>query len=288
VSKYLAAAVAVLLLLAGAGCGERGEPVGTTVGLYPLIVQGVGDPPTVIRAQPRRVAAVAAASARMLRTLGAGPLLVGNQLGALNGPPLVSALRRLHPDLIVASSESDSTDIQRAGRATGAPVYITPDSSIRQVERAIDDLGLLTGRGVEARRTVMRIQQRQKAVAGKLAGTQPVSVFIDTGFFSTVGDRTLLGDLVKQAGGANVAGANPEIGPIDLGQLQALRPDVYLATSDSGTTLQKLRANPQTRTLPAVRDGRFAIVPLTLAQPGPRIGDGLAAIARLLHPDAFR
>jgi iron complex transport system substrate-binding protein len=288
VRAALTAAAAGLLLLAGAGCGERGEPVGATVDLYPVTVQGVGDPLTVLRAPPQRIAAVAGTPARMLQALAAGGLLVGERLGALSGPPLVSALRRLHPDLIVASSESDSTDLGRAGRATGAPVYVTPDTSILQVERAIDDLGLLTGRGFQARKVVAKIQQQQKAVAAKLAGTSPVRVFIDTGFFSTVGDRTLLGDLVRKAGGANVAGTNPESGPIDLAELQTLHPDVYLATSDSGTTLRKLRANPQTRSLPAVLNGRFAIVPVALTQPGARIGEGLDALARMLHPDAFR
>ncbi len=284
----LTAAAAGLLLAAGAGCGERAEPVGASVPMPTLTVQGSGDAPTVLRSQPHRIAAVGATPSGILRALGAGRLLVGEHLDILSGPALVGALRRVHPDLIVGSTETDSADLDRARKATGAAVYVAPDGSIRQVEQAIDDLGLLSGHGARGRELVAAIQREQTLVARKLAGTARVKVFVDTGFFSTVGDRSLLGDMVRASGGTNVAGANPETGPFDLAELARRKPQVYLATSDSGATLGALRRNPKTRRLPAVQNGRFVVVPVRLVQPGPDIGAGLAAVARLLHPDAFR
>jgi iron complex transport system substrate-binding protein len=288
VRAALTAAVAAVLLTAAAGCGERSEPIEATVPAGTLTVQGASEAPTVLRSQPRRIAAVGPTPSGILRALGAGRLLVGDNLDILNGPPLVSALRRLRPDLIAGSTENDSADLDRARRTTGAPIYVAPDGSIRQVERAIDDLGLLSGYGARGRELVAEIQGQQQRVAAKLAHTPRVRVFVDTGFFSTVGDRSLLGDIVRAAGGANVAGANPETGPFDLSELALRKPQVYLATSDSGTTLAALKRNPKTRRLPAVQNGRFAIVPAQLVQAGPRIGTGLVTVARLLHPNAFR
>jgi ABC-type Fe3+-hydroxamate transport system substrate-binding protein len=69
--------------------------------------------------------------------------------------------------------------------------------------------------------------------------------------------------------------------------LLRLDPQVYLATSDAEVTLKDLRSG-RTRKLRAVRNGRFAIANQALLQAGPRIGDGLMQVARLLHPDAFR
>jgi len=37
-----------------------------------------------------------------------------------------------------------------------------------------------------------------------------------------------------------------------------------------------------------VRDGRFEILPQRFVQAGPQIGNGLARVARILHPNAFR
>ena len=130
-------------------------------------------------------------------------------------------------------------------KKTGAPIFVAPDSSISDVERAIDDLGLLTGRPVQARQAVARIQAGVKDVQQRLQGVRPVKVFVDTGFFNTVGDNSLLGDLVHTAGGSNVAGENPSRRRSTLTALARLAPDAYLATSDSGTTLKRLRRDPR-------------------------------------------
>src|SRR4029077_16367990 len=116
-----------------------------------------------------------------------GNLIVGKNLELLTGEPLVAELRRLHPDLIVGSSESDSADLDRAARTKGTPVYVTPENSVQQIERATTDLGLLTGTAVKARELVASIQGAEARVGTRLAHTRPVRVFVDTGFYSTIG-----------------------------------------------------------------------------------------------------
>ena len=37
-----------------------------------------------------------------------------------------------------------------------------------------------------------------------------------------------------------------------------------------------------------MKENRFVIADADLLEPGPAIGEGLAEVARLLHPDAFR
>ena len=111
---------------------------------------------------------------------------------------------------------------------------------------------------------------------------------MDTGFFTTVSDQSLIGDVVREARGTNVGASQAEAGPIEVADLLRLDPDVYLATSDSDVTLADLQGDPRARKLRAVRDGRFAVVDAELLLPGPRIGEGLEQVARLLHPDAFR
>ena len=285
--RYAAILCGLLLVGAGAGCGERAEPVGVTAPLYPVTVQEGGQS-TALRSEPKRIVVLSRPYARVLTSLGAGERIVGRDLVGMNGPELVSGIVAARPDLIVATNETDPNDLERAARKAHAAVFVAPDSSIDGVERAIDELGLLVGRPVQAREAVQRIQQQQAGVEQRLAGVTPVKVFVDTGFFGTVGDKSLLGDLVRTAGGKNVAGENPEAGPFDLGALARLAPAVYLATSDSDTTLKKLRRNPKTRRLPAVKSGRFYVVDTRLAEPSLQLGGALTTIGRLLHPNAFR
>jgi ABC-type Fe3+-hydroxamate transport system substrate-binding protein len=206
----------------------------------------------------------------------------------LVGLPLVGEIRRARPDLIVASSDTDPLDLARARTATHAAIYVEPDNSLDDVVEATGDVGLLTNQPVAARRVTAAIQRTRRAVAARLAGTPPVSVFVDTGDFSTVPSRSLLGNLITEAHGENVAGPSPEPGPFSLRRLTQLDPDVYLTTAGSGRTLAGLRAHAETKQLRAVKSGRFGVLPPGTAVAGPAVGRSLVEVARILHPDAFR
>ena len=278
---------ALALLVAGTACGERSEPTGATVRIYPVTVQGAGERPTILRAAPHRIVALGAGPRRILRALGLGPRLATVN-DALVGLPLVGEIRRAHPDLIVASEDADPLDLARASSATHATVYVEAGDSLAGVERGIDEIGLLTGRPVVARKLSGAIARTRRRIAARLSGYKPATAFIDVGSFGTVGSRTLLGDLVVEAQGKDIAGAAPEQGPFPLQQLVKADPDVYLATSDSGTTLAALKRNRLTKRLQAVKNGRFAVVPARLVVPGPEVGSALVGVAKILHPDAFR
>jgi ABC-type Fe3+-hydroxamate transport system substrate-binding protein len=276
--------MAAVLVLGATACGERSEPTGANAGLYPVTVQSSNRP--LVRTGPaRRIAVLDDSTASIVRALGAGNRIVGP-------PPATridfTALARSHPDLIAASDSADEHDLSRAASITHAAVYTAPGDSVRQVERAITQLGLLTGAPERARALVRRIESQRRAVDARLAHVPLVTVFVDTGFFTTVSNQSLIGDLIREARGTNVAGATAESGPVDIADLVQLDPDTYLATSDAGLTLADLRSNPRTRKLRAVREGRFLSADADLLQPGPGIGRGLTEIARLLHPDAFR
>jgi cobalamin transport system substrate-binding protein len=278
------AALGAAMLLCATACGERSEPTGANVNLYPVTVQS-GDRPLVVTHPATRIAALDKATEDIVGALGAGSRIV---VHAPENRIDFGALKRAKPDLIVASQGADEHDLSRAGSLTHAQIYLAPGDSIRQVERAITQLGLLTGDPVAARRLVRHIEEQRRVVDSRLAREPDVTVFVDTGLFTTVSDQSLIGDMIREAHGRNVAGAAAEGGPIDLADLLQLDPDVYVATSDTDLSLADLRRNPQARKLRAIKEGRFVIADADLLQPGPAIGEGLAEVARLLHPDAFR
>jgi ABC-type Fe3+-hydroxamate transport system substrate-binding protein len=275
-----------LLLVAGTACGERVEPTGSLVDVYPVTVQGAADRPAVVSAVPRRIVPLGAGARGILKALGLERRTVQVN-DSLVGLPLVGAIRRARPDLIVASNDTDPLDLARARAATHAAVYVGPSNSLDDVIGSIGDIGLLTNQPVAARRVTAAIQRTRSEVAAKLRGTPIVTVFVDTGDFSTVPSRGLLGDLIREAHGKSVAGPSPEPGPFPLSRLRELDPEAYLATADSGRTLAGLRAQPGTKRLRAVKSGRFGIISLSAA-PGPKIAQTLTQIARILHPAAFR
>ena len=303
-------AVALLLLaalLGASGCGEREEPLGALEQRYPVTVQGAGGRPAVATARPERIVALDPGSAELVLALGARDRLVAVPAGIARGsgplqaPPAaaevvvptqqvrVDEIRRLEPDLIVATPAIDLLDVARTQRQTGAVAYVQPASSVDEVVRAALELGFLVGEPVAARQLASDLRSRVAAVEDRVADEPVASVFVDTGFFISIPDRSLLGDLIQRAQGESVADDTDGGEPFGIARLRRLDPDVYLATSDSRVTLAALRANPRTARLTAVREGRFAVLPSDLVnRPGPRIGAALEQVAQALHPDAFR
>lgn len=283
----LGAAVAVAgLLLAATACGERSEPTGTSAPLYPVTVAGAGDRPVTAEKAFRRLAVFAPGPEKIVRALGAGGRIVA--AAGESGTIPLPRLRHARPDLLVASETTDELGLDRAATATRAPVYVAPGDSIRDVERAVIQLGLLVDQPIAARRIVHGLVAARTAVEKRVAKLPVVSVFVDLGFFTTVSDHSLPGDLIHLARGRNIAGPSPEAGPFDLARLAQLDPDVILLSSNSETSLADLRRNPRTRRLTAVRKGRVVTIAVGLLDPGPRAGEALRTLARLLHPDAFR
>jgi ABC-type Fe3+-hydroxamate transport system substrate-binding protein len=273
---------ALPILLAGlaltvSACGERPEPTGPNVKLFPVSVSPPGGSPITLPQAPARVAAVGPPSASLVTAL---------EQGARNAPRILRAndagdarLESFHPDLVIATSSVPRTS---------APVYSLPQDSIRDAEHGIVDVGSLLGRPLAARNMVARIESERRTVQHKVASLPRTSVFLDTGFFITVPAHSLPGDILSEGGGKSVADANPGSGPFDVDALHRRNPDFYLVTSDSGISLKDLRKNPRTKDLRAVRDGHFGVVPASYLQPGPDIGPGVLAVAHLLHADAFR
>lgn len=292
---------ATALGLLSAGCGQRSEPTGVLEQPYPVTVQGAGDHPIALEARPERIVALDAGSAELLDALGAGERLVGVPAGVRladrrkatqvvrpNGQIDVDRIDRLKPDLLVVAADTDPVDVAQAERRTGAPVYVQPSRTVEDVERAVLELGFLIGQPVEARQLAGSIERSLAETEARLAGVDPVSTFVDRGFFITASNRSLLGNLVQRAHGTNVAGEYAGLGPFPIAQLRKADPDVYLTTSDSDVTLASLEQDPQTRKLRAVADGRVEVVPTDLVtRAGPRIAKALETVAAALHPDAF-
>lgn len=285
-------AAAALLVLVAAACGERSEPTGPDTELYPVTVPSAsGGKPLVVHSPAKRIAVIAPSVKAILDELGAAKAIAGIPLAA-NKSVDVTRLRALRPDLIVASSTTDDATVRQAAQAVrDVPVYQAPDDSIRGVEETITDLGVITAHQTAATRLVRNIETQRNAVRTHLAHARPVAVFLTTAFFrslatfQTVSDQSLPGDLLREAGGRNVAGDSTEV---TAAQLVRLDPRLILATVSSGTTLLTLRRTRTVKKIAAVRAGRFATIDGRLLEPGPRIGAALLALARRLHPNAFR
>jgi iron complex transport system substrate-binding protein len=104
---------------------------------------------------------------------------------------------------------------------------------------------------------------------------------------------TFINLIINRAGGANfaeLAGITDSYPQISLEQLVVAPPDfIILGDSMWGTTPEVVAGRPGWDALAAVTEGRvFSFDDNLVSRPGPRLVDGLEALARLLHPEAFK
>jgi iron complex transport system substrate-binding protein len=104
----------------------------------------------------------------------------------------------------------------------------------------------------------------------------------------TAGPGTFVDLLISRAGGLNIASElEGQWVAISMEQLLVADPAVILLGDAAyGETPEKVAARPGWDALAAVRNGQvFAFDDNLVSRPGPRLVDGLEALAKLLHPE---
>jgi iron complex transport system substrate-binding protein len=137
------------------------------------------------------------------------------------------------------------------------------------------------------------MRQRVAAVKAKTeALPRPRVLYVlNSDPFVTVGAGSFIHQLIGLAGGVNVAQASPIAYPrLSLEEVLKQDPEiiVFPAGASEGVPEEQRQRWRQWTTVTAVKRDRFAQVPsVLLDRPGPRVVEGLEALARQLHPEAF-
>ncbi|MFE3743589.1 ABC transporter substrate-binding protein [Streptomyces sp. NPDC059134] len=158
-------------------------------------------------------------------------------------------------------------------------------------------IGRIFGVPDRAERLVADLKDRVGEAASAVEGEPDVPVFVyDSGDKSafTAGGKGLGTDLIRLAGGENVFADLDEVfGDVSWEQVVERRPEV-IAVYDyagSGSVERKkefLLAQPALADVPAVRNKRFVVLPLTATLVGIRSAYAVDGLARGLHPESFR
>jgi iron complex transport system substrate-binding protein len=202
-----------------------------------------------------------------------------------NGPDLVLATQR-HEDKIIAELENK-----------GLTVLALDPKTVDEVIEAIELMGAATGEEEKAQALADDMRGRIKAVTDKtsiLTSEQRPKTFYVLWHdpLMTTGTYTLQDELIRKAGGVNIAAEVDEYADINLEAVVAADPDVIIAGTSHGSaeeqTFLYIKEETRLRDTGAVRNDRiFAVDGNLTSRPGPRIVDGLEWMAHFIHPEMF-
>jgi iron complex transport system substrate-binding protein len=298
--------ITLLLALTLAACAPA-VPSNEAAGI--TITDGLGR--EVQLASPaQRVVSLAPSNTEILFALGAGDKVVGRDevsdypAEALSLPTVggwsgfsAEAIVALKPDLALAS-EINTPELVAELEGLGLTVYyLSNPKTLEDLYVNIETVATLTGR--DATKLTDSLKARVTAVDEKIAPlSYRPSVFYEVDATDpskpyTAGPGTFIDLLIGRAGGQNVvslAGITDAYPQISLEQLVIAPPDfIVLGDSMWGTTPVSVAARPGWDTLTAVTESRiFPFDDNLVSRPGPRLVDGLEALAKLLHPEVFK
>jgi iron complex transport system substrate-binding protein len=221
------------------------------------------------------------------------------RVGALIDPDTERILA-LRPDLVV--TYGSQTDIQARFNRAGIRTFNYRHGGIAAVLDTIRDVGIVTGHTAEAARLVRDLQSHIDGVRMKTKGQpRPKTMIVFERQPKTLrnmyvsGGVGFLSEMLDAAGGANVfADVRRESVQPSQETLLMRAPEVILEVRAQGL-LEPNDVQDEQRiwsilaSLPAVRNRRIhLLVGEHVVVPGPRLAQGIDALARVLHPEVFR
>lgn len=198
----------------------------------------------------------------------------------------VEAVLALRPDLVIAKE-----DLRPALGDRGVEVEWIPSTfGVRDVIPFVERIGARLGSADAARALVDDMRARIAEIEKLVAGRPRVRVYYEAGRPGrTVGAGTVIDDMIRLAGGANVAGdgaiANPTL---SSEAILVANPEVIVLSPWSETPEEVVLRAGWDR-MAAVRDGRVHRVPENdrkFQYPSPSCVDGCASmLVPWFHPD---
>jgi iron complex transport system substrate-binding protein len=200
----------------------------------------------------------------------------------------------LNPDLIIATGAGNTRDMVGRLGELGFSTYVIYPKNFSDILKNISHIGQVVNREKEARVIIEGMKKRSQRVIELTKYLPRPKVFIQIGDapLVTVGKGSFADDLIRLAGGENIAEKEKEVYPrFGMEEILKRSPEVIVISSmnPKGDYKKILQEWNRWKAIPAVINGRVHIIDSDLIdRPSPRIIDGLEQLARILHPEKFK
>jgi len=260
----------------------------------------------------QRIISLAPSNTEILFAIGAGKQVVGRDdftdypaeavslpsIGGSYSKYNTEAMVNLKPDLLIASELTTADQVQ-AFENLGLKVFMLSNpTDLDGMYQNMMTVAKLTGHEGETAELTEKLKERVAAVEEKVkaASKQPVVFYeldsTDPSAPYTSGPGTFIDTLITMAGGKNLgSGLKDAYAQVSLEELVVQNPEIILLGDAvwGGVTAEAVAKRAGWEKLDAVKNNK--VYPLDdnlVSRPGPRMVDGLEAMAKLLHPELFQ
>jgi iron complex transport system substrate-binding protein len=294
-----------LILISNAGCST---PSPDKVEFPIKITDQLGRVVKLVKV-PERIISLAPSNTEILYALGLEDKVVGvtdycnypieakgkTSIGGFSSPNMEKIVA-LSPDLVLATSIHQTRVIPYL-EGKGIPIFTLAPKTLDEVLDSITLVGEITKNDDKASQLVAEMRNRIKSIVDKtniLSEDQRPRVLYITWHdpLMTAGSGTIIDELMRKAGGINIAQDLSGHTNITLETIIQANPEVIIAGVGMGAgtdlPIQFARTEPRLRDIDARQNDRVYAIDVDLVgRAGPRIADALEQFARFIHPELF-
>jgi iron complex transport system substrate-binding protein len=253
---------------------------------------------------PRRIVSLAPSVTETLFALGFGNRLVGvtihcdypaearkiSKIGAFMSPSLEVIVAR-RPDLVIGVNSATDPVKAREMERLGLKVTLISLASVSDILNSMRTIARLLGDSEAGEKLAGRITRQFDEVKRRVANAPRRATLLVVGLrpLVAVGGKNFIDELITLAGGENIAGnaGQPWLNLPDE-YVVAKAPQVIIEAGMGSERNESAKHWADLKSIPAVKQRRVYAYPSDkILRPGPRIGEGLEEIARLVHPECF-
>jgi iron complex transport system substrate-binding protein len=261
----------------------------------------------------QRVVSLAPSNTEILYYVGAGAQTVGRDefsdypADAVNLPAIggswggynLEAIVALKPDLVLAAEINTPEQVQALADLGLTVYYLKNPVTLPGMYGNLEIVARMTGHEAETAALIDSLKARVLAVVEKVKRTaaddRPLVYYeldaTDANAPFTFGAGTFLDAMITVAGGVNAGGTlNTPWAQISAEKVIELNPVIILLGDAAyGTTPESVAARPGWNAIDAVKNSNiYPFDDNLVSRPGPRLVDGLEALAKTIHPELYK
>lgn len=214
----------------------------------------------------------------------------------VNSTANIEQIIALKPDMVLSYGHETNSSVSHADTQLMAAHITVYDLPALDLEGSISEIrliGQLTHAESAANTLADNMQKSIDSVKAKVASAQKPTVYLElyygNGPTYVFGGGSFGDELITDAGGVNVFHGDTSGGgypAVNNEAIIAANPQIIIVTD--GATAAQVAARPGWSAIAAVKSGSiYSIDPNLTQRPGPRIIQGLDAVAKDLHPTLF-
>jgi iron complex transport system substrate-binding protein len=252
---------------------------------------------------PARVVSMAPSVTESLYALGLGEYVVGVSQFCDYPPeartkpkvgyarPNLEAILALRPDLVLAPKEVLRSEVLAKLDQLKIATFVLDSKTIEDVVAHLQTISRIFQRPDAGDELAAVLRQRIDTIKSKTRGlSRPRVLYVlSSEPLITVGPGSFIHRMIELAGGANVAADAPVAYPrLSLEEVLKRDPEILIFPVGGAEAVPESEQQVWRRwsTLSAVRENRFYRIDSNLLnRPGPRVVEGLEALAHALHPE---